>query len=209
MKPKTTIIGISSILSVTFLFIFWYSRDHQKDLNHQNNSVTVLQEEYSRTKSCEFSIYQPKENSLFKPKSDIRKEVVCSFLIHVNLPEYRFKITGKRGQNDIESIEISRGSETDSVQTFTGISTYPATKRIFETQDINFDGYFDVRTAAWYGSAGYTGFHYWIFNPEVQQFELNQDLLNLANPKPDPKAQTIDAEEGTYKWENVELVKVG
>jgi hypothetical protein len=210
MNKTIVIIGVISgiiILIASVAFVFQSGQDSSIA------TKKIIQEKYNIADVCTFTIYKPLGNNTLMPDPNYSKHVRCHFKIHEELPEYIFQIIGEVGKNQIERVDILHDKETKPILTFSGFDTYPLEERFFEGQDINFDGYLDIRTVAWYGTAGFTGYQYWIFNPESQLFEMNQQLTTFANPEPDPVTQTIltdDAKEGSmkYRWQNGELVRI-
>jgi hypothetical protein len=208
LKNTLLYIGVATLLILGGIFIVFQGQNPLPE-----NQQSTVKESYGTNDTCAFTIYKPTEESILTPSPNISKEVQCEFKIHESLPTYIFQVIGEKGKNNIESIQILREGDSQPIQTFSGFNTYPSVERIFETQDINFDDYLDIRTPAWIGTAGFTGYQYWIFEPETTMFELYEQLATLANPRPDLNTQTVitdDAKRGTvrYKWQNRGLIEI-
>ncbi len=203
-----TVLAISLILG-TSLWVFLRTGMNTPSAQEDNTLVT---EEYAGN-DCIFRIYEPAQNSFTTPQPDVQKQILCSFTIHQDLPLYIIRIVGIRGQNEIERVEIYPETNPKSIQTFSEFNTYPLTERVFEAKDINFDVYLDIGTIAWYGTAGFTGYQYWIFDPGSNNFLLDTQFVNLANPKLLPEKKQIladDPKKGsvTYEWRAGILTKI-
>lgn len=174
---------------------------------------TFVTEEYSGQK-CAFRIYEPSPDSFIAPLPDIQKQIFCSFRIHENLRPYTFRIVGVKGQNNIERIDVYAEGQPELIQTFSGFTTYPLAERVFEAQDINFDGYLDIGTLAWYGTGGFAGFQHWIFNPSERNFILDEQFVTLTNPQVVAEKKQILADNPIdgrvlYEWRDGVLIKIG
>jgi len=83
-----------------------------------------------------------------------------------------------------------------------------------ELQDINFDGYPDVRTSVGYGTIGCVEYDYWIFGLATKPFDRIRSFG--CNPTPNAETKEIWVDEyyashskSIYKWEDVKLTLVG
>lgn len=132
------------------------------------------------------------DNAVSDLRSDLRGGAVCYFKINPNLPIYTFRLIGNQ-YNTIDRIEIIKGSENTVNQTLEAdIEEPPLSKsEFFSAEDINFDGYEDIRLMNWWGATGNTGYVYWLFDPQKSLFARNNDLSNLSNPMPHPETKTI------------------
>ena len=91
-------------------------------------------------------------------------------------------------------------------------------EKLFNTVDVNFDGYADLEIYAHDGGAGPNyGNNYYIFNPQANRFDYNERLSDLSQPSIDAKAKLIHsyyrsgaASHGheTYAWRSGELTLV-
>ena len=62
------------------------------------------------------------------------------------------------------------------------------------TDDINFDGYPDLRFLIYLGSMGNDSYATYIYNPKSHQFEFNKILSESSSVSIDPKTKQITAE---------------
>jgi hypothetical protein len=63
--------------------------------------------------------------------------------------------------------------------------------KYFQGEDINFDGYADIKLMSWWGATGNNAYHYWLFDPRKGRFVLNHELSELTNPTPNYKTKRI------------------
>ncbi len=128
---------------------------------------------------------------------DLRAGVLCHFYIHEDLPIYTFHLKSSATGNIISQIEITQGAEGGPVlQTLDASMSEPpfsGQEFFWADQDINFDGYKDIRLLDWLGATGNTGYSYWLFDPIKKIFVRNDELNALSNPTPDPQSKTISA----------------
>jgi hypothetical protein len=60
-----------------------------------------------------------------------------------------------------------------------------------ELEDLNFDGYLDVKLLAYVGGTGNYGFHVWMYKPTGRQFVYEPFLSEKGRLKADPKTRTL------------------
>jgi len=181
---------------------------------------TVKKETYGSNENCEFTFFTLTPENSFVMDPESKKEITCYFIIHPDIPEYIFRITNEKGKSKIEKVEILREKGSSFYQLFTGKdikdTADPYGGRAFMLQDINFDGYSDVRTVAW-SVRPYKhviiGFNYWVFDPSSGSFKLDNRLTDLGDPEPNPATKEIKTEAPIfgfryYKWINGELTRV-
>lgn len=60
-------------------------------------------------------------------------------------------------------------------------------------EDINFDGFPDIKVLRWYGATGNKGYLYFLYDPQLQSFEdqASDELLELSNPVPNAEGKEI------------------
>ena len=126
--------------------------------------------------------------------SDVRGGAICNFYIHDGLPVYNFYLRGNVEYNTINQIEITKGIESkvlvQKLEVGMGEPPYRDAK-FFVAEDINFDGYKDIKLMSFWGATGNTGHTYWLFDSSKNLFIENKDLAELSNPKPDLATKTI------------------
>ncbi|MDO8590573.1 MAG: hypothetical protein Q7R65_01195 [bacterium] len=164
---------------------------------------------------CVITPYNGKKLEFGDVVSDVRGGAICNFYIHDGLPVYNFYFKGNAEYNTIDRIEITKGIESKVlVQTLeAGMGEPPPSGgKFFGAQDMNFDGYKDIRLMSWWGATGNTGYTYWLFDPSKNIFVENSDLSSLSNPTPELQTKTIATHSvggmasciynnGTYKFD--------
>lgn len=127
------------------------------------------------------------------------------------------------------------GAVTDKMKTVTTIKIYnKSNNTIFQElsdfeaivqeneqviiDDLNFDGYADIRLLQFLPEDSNIPFFYWLYNPQTKQFERNTNLEVVHSPSVDKMNQLIlsqwakgDSIQGTdyykYKGNNIVIVK--
>ena len=125
--------------------------------------------------------------------TDLRGGVECRFRIHPDLPIYVFHLIGNPADNMIDRIEIVPENTTAPMQVLDTNMGEPAYRdaEYFSAEDMNFDGYQDIKLLAWWGATGNKGYVYWLFDPLKKRFVKNDALSELSNPVPHPDDKTI------------------
>ncbi|AAN47293.1 hypothetical protein RBB68_00415 [Leptospira interrogans] len=135
-------------------------------------------------------------NEKFKNSTSehLRGGAICNFTIHRNLPIYKFHLVGGiNTYNVFDRIEISKGSENVFVQTLKieRIDSPQEDEEFFVAEDMNFDGYKDIRLILYQGETGNKGYTFWLFDPSKNFFIENKELNELVRPVFDLKTKTI------------------
>ena len=115
--------------------------------------------------------------------------------IHPTLPEFVFKLVGKPTRNGIkvEAIESRRGNESQPFQTL-NVSAMPTITEdtvAFEVEDLNFDGYQDMRLMESMLGTVNTKYLYWLFEPQTGRFVKNTALSAIISPRVDAEKKQI------------------
>ncbi len=134
------------------------------------------------------------QEELSKFNEDVRNGATFKFKIHKSLPAYTFHLVGNRESNLIDSIEVSKGNDTAIIQVLKDFEMDEPPFRgakYFQAEDINFDGYRDLKLLSWWGVTGNKGYSYWLFEPKKNRFVFNQELRDLSNPTPNYKRKLI------------------
>ncbi len=102
--------------------------------------------------------------------------------LHPALPEFVFKLVGKYIEYiEVKTIEIRRGNESQPFQTL-NVSAEPPIyddmSVVFIVEDVNFDGYRDIRLIAFppWSNVVYV---YWLFEPKMGRF-VSSSAYNAA-----------------------------
>jgi LysM repeat protein len=115
--------------------------------------------------------------------------------IHPTLPEFVFKLVGKPTKNGIkvEAIESRRGNESQPFQTL-NVSAMPTITEdtvAFDVEDINFDGYHDMRLMESMLGTANAKYLYWLFEPQTGRFVKNTALSAIISPRVDAENKQI------------------
>ncbi|VBB08170.1 Hypothetical protein LUCI_3435 [Lucifera butyrica] len=124
--------------------------------------------------------------------------------IHPSLPEFIFSIYGqeKSGYDHfyrIRKITIKRADQPEKVLQEiifdkTATLDFPKVYDIntsFIVEDINFDGYKDIRLQLWHPAGPNIPYYYWIWDKDASTFIQNKELEQITSPKVDIANQTI------------------
>jgi hypothetical protein len=124
---------------------------------------------------------------------DLRGGAECRVLVHVSLPAYVFHLVAD-SENHVRSIELRDGTRT--IQTLAiDVNDFEPPYRgadFFGAEDVDFDGYQDIKLLSWWGVTGNKGYIWWLFDPKKRVFVRNDALRGLSNPVLDPVAKTIE-----------------
>ena len=124
---------------------------------------------------------------------DVRGGTAFQFRIHPSSLIYAFHLIGDPASNTIVRIEVSRQNDPAIIQTLeAGMGEQPYRGAdYFQVEDINFDGYLDIKLLAWWGATGNKGYRYWLFDKETDHFVYDEAFSELCNPIPHPETKTI------------------
>jgi hypothetical protein len=185
----------------------------------RDDHVSSLQQHADETFGCKILPYKGEEVSY--GAEDLRGGAECRFEIHLNLPVYKFHLIADASSNTIVRIEISaeRDNSQSQILEVENVDSPYQESEYFGIDDINFDGYQDIRLLAWWGVTGNKGYVYWIFNPQTGRFVENRDLRDLSNPILHPDTKTITTSSvggmagkihsyGTYAFERCKLTLI-
>jgi len=94
----------------------------------------------------------------------------------------------------VKSIEIRRDANAEPVQRITGLDTqtpWSAQAPGFETLDMNFDGYADIRLVEFRPAGPDLPWLHWLYDPASGRFVPSQSLNDLGGPRPDAATQEL------------------
>ncbi len=90
--------------------------------------------------------------------------------------------------------------------------------KYMETTDINDDGFIDISVLVWWRPAGNEGWSYWLYVPEKDLFEYNEQLTSIDALGFDKNGRIVSYTDGgagggvysyrLYEWRGTELVLV-
>lgn len=115
----------------------------------------------------------------------------------------------------VKSIIVTRLKDNKQIQTILPEENYPSCElprnQIFIIEDVNFDGYNDIRLLQFLPAAPNLPFYYWTYNPRMQKFQRQKALEEITSPEFDAKNKLIysfwrssccDHGHSTYKYIN-------
>lgn len=131
--------------------------------------------------------------------------------IHDTLPSYRLSFDGYtdgEGREHIRDIFIDERGEQRWLphQHLSDLAAWShdllGSGHVIE--DLNFDGYADLRVQEFLPASPNIPYLYWLFNPQTRQFEANAALGVITSPEVNTKTQTIRGfarvNAATYVW---------
>ncbi|RKZ78167.1 MAG: hypothetical protein DRR19_26890 [Candidatus Parabeggiatoa sp. nov. 1] len=117
--------------------------------------------------------------------------------IHPTLPEFVFKLVGEPTEPSVvkvKTIEIHRANESMPFQTLQTSATPIFNDNAvvgFELEDMNFDGYRDMRLMAFLSAGPNVPYLYWLFEPQTGQFVSNSAFAEITSPEFDAEKKQI------------------
>jgi hypothetical protein len=115
--------------------------------------------------------------------------------IHRDLPDARFELKG--GTDGpvavVREIEFYWQDENTPVQVIStgGARTMDLRGRGFVLEDMNFDGYTDLRVQAFVPAGPNIPYLYWLYDPKTGRFKGSRELEEIASPVFDPHERVI------------------
>jgi len=95
----------------------------------------------------------------------------------------------------VKSIVVTRLRDSKPIQTIIPDENDPGCglpqDQIFIIEDINFDGYNDIRVLQFLPAAPNLPYYYWTYNPTTQQFQRQKALEEITSPEFDPTKKRI------------------
>jgi tetratricopeptide (TPR) repeat protein len=123
-----------------------------------------------------------------------RKEILLSSMDRVAIgkgaPLLSFKLFGNTERHTLDSIGIYNENTRKEIQTVNIADLDVAEEPTdIEFEDINFDGYLDLKIRVFAGATGNEGFSYLLYNPKTGTFIRSDDFAELDRPRliPDKK----------------------
>ena len=150
---------------------------------------------------------------LFAPARADEMDETKAFRIHTALPAYVFSLHWRKNSDYIDRIEVHREGDQKVIQTIEDaeLQTPPPGFEHLQVEDINFDGYKDLKIFGWAGATGNVGYSYWLFQKKTGRFVFHEKLSDLCDPEPNQKTKEIisyckggmvgqEYTEQTFKW---------
>lgn len=124
------------------------------------------------------------------------KNIVVSIKekIHSSLPEYTFNIYGQKKEQLFSANRIIVKHNKDvTVQeiAFEETETPDAEKLGLIIEDINFDGFKDIRIQQFLPAGSNIPYYYWLWDKEAAQYIQNKELEEITSPEIDLEHETI------------------
>lgn len=110
--------------------------------------------------------------------------------IHPNLPQLTFKLIGMSMDDErvsVKTIEIYKKNEIQPFQTISELNTEMLKSDDFEgfvVEDMNFDGYRDIRLVKFLPTGPNIPYLYWMFEPQTQHFIFNSAFSDSEMTSP-------------------------
>ena len=140
-------------------------------------------------------------------KSSKKPFMVLKDKIHPSLPEYTFKVYGQKkdtiySANKIEIYKVVEKEEKLQELVFNDTSTPDGAHLGIVIEDMNFDGYKDIRIQQSMPAAPNVPYYYWLWDKKKTKFVKNNDLEKITSPVFDFESKSIKsnvrANAGTY-----------
>jgi uncharacterized protein len=116
------------------------------------------------------------------------------FLIDPKLPPFHFKLLLRKDLNSVYKIEVYKAGQASPFQILDARmdeSPYQNAE-YFQAEDINFDGYNDVKLLIMWGATGNLIYDYYIFDPTTEKFAFSKPVSDLLNPVPNPTSKELE-----------------
>ena len=164
---------------------------------------------------CTGSVARAQEAGEVEPGAHAPRDTTFVLSVRSTLPPYRFTVRHDPATGSVTRVEIAREDHPEAVQVLEGLTAEeppPGGVDDVAAEDVNFDGYADLRVLAMWGATGNRTYDWFLFDPAAGRFVPEPALSDLVNPVPDPATETIRTRagggmaglvygEGTYRWE--------
>jgi hypothetical protein len=110
------------------------------------------------------------------------------YKIHPSLPRFRFDLYADSMFTVVDSINISKESDSSKIQT---IISELHDQPFIDFQDYNFDEYEDIVLACCHGTHGNMEYNIWLYDTLACKFKINRELSSLVNPDVNYENETI------------------
>ncbi len=167
---------------------------------------------------CLFNMYQARIEALkVMQNGDAKENWNFSATIHDSQPQTQFTLYGTQQDErySISKIEIKQGNDIQVIDNYAGqkLATdtldLPATGFVIE--DVNFDGYKDIRLMEFLPAGPDVPFIYWLYDTDQKNFVYSSVFSDIVSPVIDAEKQQISMPwregamgigENTYTIEN-------
>lgn len=132
-------------------------------------------------------------NHGFAQRIFVFKDAVFSFIIKADTVPY---LDSSGFNYQVKAIDIYKIANHEKVQTIippedNRIETYLDSDRVFKIEDMNFDGYDDIRLLSLFDTHMQSNFYCWLYSKSKGIFERDTSLESITNPEFDKKTKTV------------------
>ena len=126
-----------------------------------------------------------------KPKASNN---IFEFRIHPQLPPFQFKLIWRQDDQVVDKIEVYKVGNLLPIQVLQSrMDESPfQDSKYFQAEDINFDGYKDIKLLIMWGATGNLIHDYYIFDPNTGKFVFNKAISDLLDPVPNPDLKELE-----------------
>lgn len=121
-------------------------------------------------------------------ENDLKPLIILKDKIHPSLPEYLFKVFGERKgstiyANKIDIYKISEKEEKIQEIIFSDARTLDDRQIGTYIEDMNFDGYKDIRVQCGTPPGPNIPYFYWLWDKDSSEYKKNKELEELTSPE--------------------------
>jgi len=152
-------------------------------------------------------------NKIATLKREVKKGTLLSSMdgvvIGKDAPRFTFKLFGDAKETSLERVVIYRDDTKKKIQAIEIAELEVAEEPSgIEFEDINFDGYQDIKIRVYAGATGNEGFSYVLYDPGTKAFKINKDFAGLNRPHliPDKKQFATHSNMGSAGAEFVDEI---
>lgn len=130
-----------------------------------------------------------------KPEED-RTDIVLKFRdrIHPSMPEYTFAVYGRKedyGYSANKIVIFNANGDVIQQITFDKTETADGERLGFYIEDMNFDGYKDLRIQQFLPAGPNIPYYYWLWDKNTSRYVRNKELEEITSPEFDDKDKVI------------------
>lgn len=185
-------------LFISLIFFAGCKKETTTEIKKDETKVEVKKEEVK--KEADIVDTEKKEEAAtgFNPLKETALSIEIKDTINADLPEATFKISGKKTDDlsSAQKIEVKmegNGKNISQLITFDPTETPDEKTLGFVVEDMNFDGYKDIRIQQFLPAGPNTPYLCWIWDKENFTFVQHTELEELTSPVFDAKTKTVKA----------------
>jgi len=186
---------INKRISITLItvFIAIFCAGCSKNTNIKSE---VLEPPANNENVAETKIVSTEQTSDKPSISSIEPLIVLKDKIHPSLPEYAFRVYGQKKDaiysvNKIEIFKEAEKEEKLQELVFSDTSTPDGNQLGIVIEDMNFDGYKDIRIQQFLPATANVPYYYWLWDKQVSKFIRNNELEKITSPVFDYESKSI------------------